>query len=105
MTIIIWEVLRVDLRLIAFLSFIFVSLILSIWLEVKMQKNTNNKLAAISIAFNSNILVLGSASLWWLFNADESVSVFSGMYYLLTAFFGIFIINIFILLFLKNKAV
>jgi hypothetical protein len=94
-----------DLNIIAFLSFIFVSLILSVWLEVKMQKNTNSVLAAMSIAFNINLLVLGSASIWWLLNAGDGFSVYSGVYYLVVSFLGIFFINILVMLFLRNRTV
>lgn len=94
-----------DLKFIAFLSFIFVSLILSVWLEVKMQKNTNSILATMSIAFNINLLVLGSGSVWLLLNDDYGFNVYSGVHTLIVAFFGIFFINILVMLFLRNQTV
>lgn len=94
-----------NLQFIAFLSFIIVSLILSIWLEVKMQKNTNSILAAMSIAFNINLLVLGSGSLWLLLNSDSSLNIYSGVFTLIVAFIGIFFINILVMLFLRQRIV
>ncbi|MET3193894.1 hypothetical protein [Bacillus sp. OAE603] len=94
-----------DLQFIAFLSFIFVSLILSVWLEVKMQKNTNNILATMSIAFNINLLVLGSGSIWLLLNADYGFNIFSGIYTLIVSFIGIFFINILVMFFLRQRTV
>lgn len=94
-----------DSQFIAFLSFIFVSLILSVWLEVKMQKNTNSILATMSIAFNINLLVLGSGSIWLLLNADYGFNIFSGVYTLIVAFIGIFLINILVMFFLRQRTV
>lgn len=92
-----------DLKIIAFLSFIFVSLTLSVWLEVKMQENTNSILAAISIAFNINLFVLGIACIWWLFSAGDGFSVISGVQYLIVSFLGIFLINILVMLFIRKR--
>jgi len=92
-----------DLKFIAFLSFIFVSLILSVWLEIKMQKNTKNILATMSIAFNINLLVLGSASVWWLFNAGDGFSLFSGVHFFIVAFCCIFLVNILVMLVLRYR--
>ncbi|WP_088042343.1 hypothetical protein [Bacillus sp. EAC] len=92
-----------DLKFIAFLSFIFVSLILSVWLEIKMQKNTKNILATMSIAFNINLLVLGSASVWWLFYAGDGFSLFSGVHFLIVAFCCIFLVNILVMLVLRYR--
>ena len=94
-----------DVKIIAFLSFILVSLILSVWLEVKMQRKTNNILATISIAFNMNLLVLGSACIWWLLNAGEGISVLLGVQYFMASFLAIFFINILVMIFIRNRAV
>ncbi|PGS48676.1 hypothetical protein [Bacillus sp. AFS041924] len=93
-----------DLKIIAFLS-IFVSLILSVWFEVKMQRKTNNVLATMSIAFNINLFILGIASIWWLLNASDSASIISGVQLLLAAFLGNLLINIGVLFFVRSKKV
>ncbi|WP_088012229.1 hypothetical protein [Gottfriedia acidiceleris] len=92
-----------NLQFIAFLSIIFVSLILSVWLEVKMQNKTNNVLATMSIAFNINLFILGIASIWWILNASDNASVITGVQLLLTAFLGIFLINIGVFFFVRNR--
>ncbi|MFB7140011.1 MULTISPECIES: hypothetical protein [unclassified Bacillus (in: firmicutes)] len=94
-----------DVKFIAFLGFIFVSLILSVWLEVKMQRKTKNVLATMSIAFNINLFILGFASIWWLLHATDSASVISGVQLLLAAFLGIFLVNIGVFFFVRHRAV
>lgn len=94
-----------DIKFIAFLSFIFVSLILSVWFEIKMQTKTKNVLATMSIAFNINLLAFGCASVWWLFNAGDGFSVISGVQLLAACFLGIFFINIVVMFFIRSKAI
>ncbi|MEH7349494.1 hypothetical protein [Gottfriedia acidiceleris] len=94
-----------NLQFIEFLSIIFVSLILSVWLEVKMQNKTHNVLATMSIAFNINLFILGIASIWWILHASDNASVISGVQLLLAAFLGIFLINIGVFFFVRNRVV
>jgi vacuolar-type H+-ATPase subunit I/STV1 len=92
-----------NLQFIEFLSIIFVSLILSVWLEVKVQNKTQNVLATMSIAFNINLFILGIASIWWILNASDNASVISGVQLLLAAFLGILLINIGVFFFVRNR--
>ncbi|MFF2878015.1 hypothetical protein ACFVR2_16990 [Gottfriedia sp. NPDC057991] len=94
-----------NLQFIEFLSIIFVSLILSVWLEVKMQNKTHNGLATMSIAFNINLFILGIASIWWILHASDNAGVISGIQLLLAAFLGIFLINIGVFFFVRNRVV
>lgn len=94
-----------NLQIIEFLSIIFVSLILSVWVEVKMQNKTHNVLATMSIAFNINLFILGIASIWWILYASDNASLISGVQLLLSAFLGIFLINIGVFFFVRNRVV
>ncbi|MFF3023328.1 hypothetical protein ACFVRR_11850 [Gottfriedia sp. NPDC057948] len=94
-----------NLQFIEFLSIIFVSLILSVWVEVKMQNKTHNVLATMSIAFNINLFILGIASIWWILNSSDNASLLLGIQLLLAAFFGILLINIGVFFFVRNRLV
>ncbi|ODG92448.1 MULTISPECIES: hypothetical protein [Bacillaceae] len=94
-----------NLQFIEFLSIIFVSLILSVWVEVKMQNKTHNVLATMSIAFNINLFILGIASIWWILHASDNASIILGIQLLLAAFFGILLINIGVFFFVRNRVV
>jgi hypothetical protein len=94
-----------NLQFIEFLSIIFVSLILSVWVEVKMQNKTHNVLATMSIAFNINLFILGIASIWWILKASDNASIILGVQLLLAAFLGILLINIGVFFFVRNRVV
>jgi|GEM_PF-3997111 len=94
-----------NLQFIEFLSIIFVSLILSVWVEVKMQNKTHNVLATMSIAFNINLFILGIASIWWILHASDNANIILGVQLLLAAFLGILLINIGVFFFVRNRVV
>lgn len=91
------------MKLVIYFALMIVSLIVSVFLGHFQIKRTNKFWLPFLTAFLSNIVILGSGSIWWFLTETDGISQGLGVLYYCIAMGVIGIIDLIVLSVFKGK--
>lgn len=91
------------MKLVIYFGLIIISLIVSVFFGQFQIKRVNKFGVALLTAFLSNIVILGSGSIWWFLTETDGISQGLGVLYYCIALGVIGIIDLIEILIIKRK--